>query len=66
MWDNHINPYQNNSMAFVSMQFKYMNFYPENMGSLLHINHRKLSDNASMFYEENKSWINGLAIAFGV
>lgn len=47
-------------------QFQYMDFYPENMGTMIRIGHRKLSDNATVFYDQNKSWINGLAIAFAV
>lgn len=53
-------------MSLVGTQFQYMDFYPENMGSMIRIGHRKLSDNATVFYDANKSWINGLAIAFGV
>ena len=43
-----------------------MDFYPENMGNYLQVSHRKLSENANLFYEDNKSWINGLAIALAV
>lgn len=50
----------------VDTQFQYMDFYPENMGTMIRIGHRKLSDNATVFYDQNKSWINGLAIAFAV
>jgi len=53
-------------MSLIGSQFQYMDFYPENMGSMIRIGHRKLSENASVFYDNNKSWINGLAIALGV
>lgn len=66
MWDSQANTNKTNQFAIVGSQLQYMNFYPENVGSMLRVGHRKLSENASVFYEDNKSWINGLAIAFAV
>ena len=56
------------TLSFIGQQFKYMDFYPENLGSYFHMDgvHRKLNSTATDFYTQNKSWIDGLAIAFGV
>ena len=66
MWDSQANTNKTTQLAIVGSQLQYMNLHPENVGYMVRVGHRKLSENATVFYEDNKNWINGLAIAFAV